>query len=247
MKKLAISFVRRAAAHAAVVLGLGLAGAAQAQTVLPPVVVTAPTTSGTNVICSGEGCAMMLQAMQSQAFFELHDYMPPIGEEGDTPINRTEFCNNLRGSKPSGCGSTSPPVPLVNISLAAYASTYGNGCGDGSWSGGIVDFIAGLLVEDYSGDPNEPMPGIHFQGACNNHDACYAGQGDRGGCDAAFYTELSGLCNLQSGAVRDTCNGFAHAYSGAVGLGGQNAYNQAGQAYQCALWHNNMENNACPK
>lgn len=247
MNKLAISSVRRAAACTAVVFGLVFAASAQAQTVMPPVTVTAPAIGGGQVICSGSGCALMLQMMQSQAYYEQHDQMPPIGEEADQPVNRTQFCNNLRNDKPDGCGSTPPPAPLVNISLAVYANQYGNGCGDGSWTGSIADFIAGHLVDNYSGQPDRPMPGINFLGACNNHDACYAGQGDRGSCDGAFYTELSSVCGAQSGEVRDICNGFAHAYSAAVSLGGQNAYNEAGAAYQCALWHDNMEDNACPK
>lgn len=247
MNKLANSFVCRIAARTAATLGFALAAAAQAQTVLPPVTVTAPTTSGGQVICRGNGCATMLQMMQSQAYYELHDQMPPLGEEGSTPIDRNAFCNNLRQQKPDDCGSSPPPAPTVNISLEAYAASYGNGCGDGSWSGDIADFIAGAFVDHYSGNPDQPMPGINFNGACNTHDACYAGQGDRGGCDGAFYTQLAGVCGQQSGQVRDICNGFAHAYSAAVSLGGQSAYDAAGAAYQCALWHDNMGDNACPR
>ncbi|HSX59955.1 MAG TPA: hypothetical protein VLF18_07130 [Tahibacter sp.] len=247
MNNAACSTIRRAIVRSLAVAGLALAASVQAQTVMPPVTVTAPTTGGGTVICSGNGCAMMLQMMQSQAYYELHDQMPPLGEESNTPIDRNTFCGNLRSQKPEGCGASPPPAPLVNISFDAFANSFGNGCGDGSWAGDIADLIAGTLVDHYSGDPNRPMSGINFTGACNVHDACYAGQGDRGGCDGGFYTQLSGVCSAQSGEVRDICNGFAHAYSAAVSLGGQDAYDQAGQAYQCALWHDNMDDNSCPR
>ncbi len=250
MNKASSGFVGNAATawgKVTLVLGLTLAAVVPvyAQVVLPPVVVTAPATGGGTVLCTGDGCANLLASMQATAYFELHDHEPPIGEPNDAPIDREEFCSNLSDEEPDDCGSTPPPAPMVNTTLGVYATQYGNGCGDGGWAASIADFIAGPFIDDYSGNPNEPMPGIHFLGSCNDHDACYAGQGNRGSCDNALYTGLSGVCGAQTGEVRDICLGFAHAYSAAVSLGGQGAYNAAGLSYQCALWHKNMENNGC--
>ncbi len=167
MNKASSGFVANAATacgRTALALGLALAAAvpAYAQVVLPPVVVTAPATDGGTVLCTGDGCANLLASMQATAYFELHDQEPPIGEPNDAPIDLEEFCSNLSDQEPDDCGSTPPPAPLVNTTLAVYATQYGSGCGDGSWAGSIADFIASAIVDDYSGDPNEPMPSIEI-------------------------------------------------------------------------------------
>ena len=223
------------------------AAAVQAQTTLPPVVVVAPSGAGSNIICRGMACASILEELQAQSWYDMQtDQQSPI-EPTDVPVDRGMFCNQLRGSKPAGCGATPAPVPLVNTTLSSYQANYANGCGDGGLFASIGSFVAEILISAYTGDPNNPMTGISFRSVCNVHDACYAAQGDRGACDSDFPTGLANICSAHSGGVRDNCNGFAHAYSAAVTFGGGSAYASAGAAYQCALWHNNMESNQCPK
>jgi hypothetical protein len=215
--------------------------------VCPPITVTGPTTAGSNILCRGMACANILQGMQAASYMslDLSDQQAPIGPE-DVPVSQTEFCRNLRTSKPVGCGITPAPVPGVNTTFQVYAAQYGNGCGDGSWSVTIANAIAQASLPGYSGNPDAPFAGISFRGACNAHDACYAGQGVRGTCDTNLYNSLAAIC-ATAGSVATTCNGYAHAFAAAVSLGGQAAYTQAYLQQQCALWHKNMETNACPK
>jgi hypothetical protein len=214
--------------------------------VCPPVVVTAPTGSGSNIICRGSACAGILASMQEATYFEMPlDQQGPI-EPTDIPVDRGLFCANLKVSKPAGCGSVAPPVPLLNTTIASYINNNANGCGDGSWSAIFGNAIAQLVLGDYSGDPNAPIAGVSFRSACNAHDACYAGQGVRDTCDTNFSNALNNICN-GTGTVAPTCRGYANAYSAAVRLGGESAYVASYVTQQCALWHKNMEQNSCPK
>lgn len=214
--------------------------------VCPPVEVRGPAGGGSNVICRGSACAGILSSMQEAAYFDMaYDQQGPI-EPTDIPVDRGQFCANLKTSKPAGCGSVAPPVPLVNTSIATFARDNANGCGDGSWSVIFGNQIAQLLLSSYSGDPNTPITGVSFRSACNAHDACYAGQGVRDTCDTNFSNALNNVCN-GTGTVAPTCRGYANAYSAAVRLGGLAPYMQSYATQQCALWHKNMEENSCQK
>lgn len=66
---------------------------------LPPVTATAPAGSGSNVLCTGEACGWVLDALSARWTENLLSQNLPLE---DLVVNKTEFCNELRK------GTTSP-------------------------------------------------------------------------------------------------------------------------------------------
>lgn len=94
------------------------------------------------------------------------------------------------------------------------------------------------------------MTGVNFRSACNQHDTCYALQSPRQTRDTAFAGKLNAICRnstLTGSPGRNTCMGFANAYSGAVRLYGNSTYQDAGHERARAVWHREMDSNPCPK
>lgn len=71
-----------------------------------------------------------------------------------------------------------------------------------------------------------------FNGACQNHDACYSESSttDRADCDNNFLAGMQAACKSAygSGADYDACNGIAHTYYEAVHVGGKPFYHGKG-------------------
>jgi hypothetical protein len=219
--------------------------------VCPPVVVTAPRLGGGNVLCYGDACAGILSQLQFQGPHEV--------EQGALPeepgVNGEAFCEELSKdeNRPDDCaadGSDVPRVPGLNTSMPAFLTLHANGCGDGSWQFEAANIVAIVTVSGYTGNPDEPLPGLQIRDVCNAHDACYAGGGAKYFCDAQFGRDLE--VALQSQYVVDS-NAYLYArnvmaaYVSAVGLFGDRAYNNAKEAFECAVWNANMEANQCER
>jgi hypothetical protein len=161
--------------------------------------------------------------------------MNPISDEYDGA-----FCTKLREEAPDDCqtGGTGPSVPGYD------PNWQGNGCGSagGGW---LESAVAGYLLGDYpqyTGDINNPLPGISFAAACNEHDACWGVGADRNTCDNAFGAALAGVCGSNA-----TCNGIAGGYRFGVGTAtGTENYDAAVAQYECAAWRHDMQQNNCP-
>jgi len=100
----------------------------------------------------------------------------------------------------------------------------------------------------YSGNLNEPYPGVSFQGSCNSHDQCWAQGGGRGTCDLQFRDSMNGACDqLGYSSASATCMGFASTYHGAVSTtnASNSAYANSVQARACAIWASDMRENSC--
>lgn len=238
-------------------LFMASAGTATAQFcpngVCPPVTVTAPRVGGGTVVCYGSDCADMLRGMQEFSHFQAEVLAIPVDSPG--AVDKSEFCNELKNKNPNGnsCpagGPTVPRVPGYGISRDQYANTMANGCGDGSAAFVAANLMARVTVTGYTGDPNQPYPGLHLQDICNAHDACYAAQAGRGACDGAFdsalETRVNDLYTRGQDPHRNALN-VARAYAAAVGLKGTSAYEKASADYRCAAWNASMDANQCPR
>lgn len=214
-----------------------------AQTTMPPVVVTAPALPSGNVLCSGNGCALLLLTMQDQIREDLATAEEPLGPDAP-PIPRNEFCQRQRAEKPASCPTSGPPaVPFVNIGLDTYQAYHTDGC-YGSWEGGIAGDLPWDLQPQFN--PNQPMSNANFGGACSAHDACYAAQLGHSFCNSTFINTLNTICS-GLGSASGQCNRFASAYVSALARSGGDAYIAHQQNTACALWHHDMEQNQCPK
>lgn len=216
--------------------------------VCPPVVVTAPRIGGGTVLCYGMDCAGILS--------QLSWTPPPLNLNeatlvDDQAVDPEAFCEGLKGQRPEDCsadGSGVPPAPGVNTSMPAFLALHANGCGDGSWQFEAANLAARFNVDGYTGNPDEPLPGLQIRDICNVHDACYAGGGDKPTCDANFGSALEERLRTQyvpDSAAYQYARNVMQAYSAAVGLFGTRAYENALNAYKCAVWNANMENNQC--
>ena len=73
--------------------------------------------------------------------------------------------------------------------------------------------------------PDEPVPGISFNTACNHHDGCYYTHAySRSTCDAIFYKELLATCNANKSNHYYACLGVATLYYLGVRIFGQPFY-----------------------
>lgn len=213
---------------------------------LPPVTVTAPRIGGGNVLCRGDGCAGMLDAMKEQINMEFLTQGLPI--QDDPPVSGQQFCNNLKALKPSGCNGSNPP-PSPGISVPGKPAWQPNGCGTGGMANWFVDLVLEVTAsQSYSGNLNSPYQGVSFQGACNSHDQCWAMGGSRGVCDLQFRDSMNTACGqLGDAGSQATCMGFASNYHGAVSTtnASNSAYANSVQGRICAIWANDMRENNC--
>ncbi len=217
--------------------------------VCPPVVVTAPRQGGGTVVCYGMDCAGILGQLSWQP-----PYLPNVDSlPEDTGVDGEEFCDQLSDQRPDGCeasGANVPWAPGINTSPEIYAAMYANGCGDGSLAFHAANLWAGQTIGGYTGNPDEPLPGLVIRDVCNLHDACYAGNGSKPACDAAFGSALEARLASQyvpGSAAYQFASDVVSAYSAAVGLLGTSAFENAASAYRCAVWNANMDANQCAR
>ena len=163
----------------------------------------------------------------------------PLGREPPFEIDRAVFCAALTSARPSNCSASTPPsTPLFD------PNWQGNGCGTDSFLTPLLQSVAGVNVDDYTGDLNNPLPGVSFVGACNTHDRCYGLGGSLASCDTQFANDLQSICN-GSGSMQSQCNTLRSRYVWAVGVGGEGAHADAQAEARCAAWHHDMEANEC--
>jgi hypothetical protein len=171
----------------------------------------------------------------------------------EVEITQEQFCQLLKQRPPSGnCSATqtAPRVPGVNQSEADFSNNPANGCGSGTVGERVANLIGPFFLEHYSGDPNSPWAGsgVSFRSACISHDICYSSAEGKVGCDDDFAEDLAGICgeNYQPGSTpMNICTGWAGQYSGLVRTQGDEAFGNAQEARQCALYHEDLKRFGC--
>lgn len=184
------------------------------------------------VICTGYQCQdALINTPGSSEWIKIHDEVPADG--GD----QTEhFCSLLRTAKPSGCGNSAPSTPMHDPNWQP------NGCGPDSFGTAVVNSIISLYPFPAGTGLNNPIIGINFKPACDVHDECYGMGFNKGDCDQQFRNNMNGICG--DGSI---CLSVASIYHDAVVSHGKSAYSRSLSELQCAAWHNDMEQNGCPK
>jgi hypothetical protein len=199
-----------------------------------------------SVLCTGSGCGPLLDSFSETYEFDLYLLLnqPSTLDETATytlAVSTEQLCKRLEEAKPKGCSSSSPPsVPGFD----PYWKP--NGCGVGGWKDAAVKLLADLGLRYFTGELDEPFPGVSFLNACNAHDRCYGLQSGKLACDGYFRLAMTRACDGGTkGDVREICYGSVSAYHAAVVNHGKAAYESAGEDYACAQWHQTMEKNKC--
>lgn len=211
-----------------------------------PMVVTGEATDGGNILCIGAACVGILNALVQESLFEQLTRLNLSGllegnSEPDLRVDRGEFCERLEDERPSGCSrSSSPSVPGLDPQWQP------NGCGVGGWRDSALSALATLALPDFTGDLDEPFPGVSFEGACNAHDACYALQMGKLSCDNLLLNEANDACESNtSNESLVICRAMASTYFSAVVQHGDSAYESNADNLACAVWHAEMGANGC--
>ncbi|KXI29436.1 hypothetical protein [Paraglaciecola hydrolytica] len=146
---------------------------------------------------------------------------------------KTNMCSKMTSNIPSSCTTFSSQYtgPYLGNGPATWSfPALTNGCG----AGGLLESTLTALatgINGFTGNLDQPLTGISFISACNNHDMCYATQGGQNSCDTAFLRNLEVICSSYSS--QGGCLDFAYTYRAAVGQAGASAYSNAGLAKQC--------------
>lgn len=165
-----------------------------------------------------------------------------ISDDPESPLTKDQICKAIKDYAPSGC-NVNNFAPAPGLPSPTQGSWAPNGCGPGGWKSDLLSaLLAGLNPLSYSGDLNHPIAGssISFEGACNDHDACYTSFTDKTSCDGTFRSDLTAVC-----AGNSTCNSFRDQYYNAVDRYGQGSYNEDRAQLQCALYGSNYHENQC--
>lgn len=198
----------------------------------PPVVVIGH--GGWSIMCRGAACIGILRGLPPQI-------EPPLNmAELDDRISQFQFCSELSQANPSPqtCDVNNPPsVPGIDPGWVS------NGCGDGSIFSDVGQEVAGLGLAGYTGNLNNPFPGVSFYGACMGHDACYGSGTLRDSCDVDFFSSLQARCS--AGSFQSGCARIAERFHTAVSTFGAAAYHAALMQRDCATWARDMEQNGC--
>lgn len=210
---------------------------------LPPITVVAPATDGTNILCQGAGCWLVLQATQG-AYADFENYLDLSLKLEPAQIDRTQFCSNLKNKQPRKCRLGSiPSTPVYDPGWQP------NGCGTGAIANAAVSsLMSSLFAGFYTLD--EPYQGVSFEEACNGHDRCYWSAGGFNQCNSAFSADMSAACSggtIAGSSPRFVCENFAAVYRAAVSTDtfGADAYDEAQRALTCAGWYQAMVMNRC--
>jgi len=155
---------------------------------------------------------------------------------------KTNMCSKMTSKIPSSCSAFSPPPRATGNKLNSSPLAWSfppltNGCGAGSLGEVIATKVASG-THGFTGNLDQPLPGISFISACNSHDICYGKQDDKNRCDGDFLDDMQTICGSNS-----QCNDFAYAYRGAVGVGGSDAYQEAGKVKQCKNFKDDFARN----
>lgn len=211
-----------------------------------PMIVTATATDGGDILCFRSGCEGILGGLLQDSLFEQMRLMNMQGLldsdfEPELHVERSEFCERLKDSRPQGCSKSSPPsVPALDPRWQP------NGCGVGGWQDVALGLIAGLALPEFTGELDAPFPGVSFLGACNRHDQCYGIQLDKYSCDGRFREDMADACAGSTlGTALEICFSAGSAYHLAVTAHGDTAYESAGAKWECARWHLEMKINGC--
>ena len=198
-----------------------------------------------SILCTGDGCGALLDSLVSYEFdlYLLLNQPSTLDETAryTLAVSTEQLCERLEDAKPKGCSSSGPPsVPGFD----PYWQP--NGCGVGGWRDILLARLAGVALPTFTGDLDEPFPGVSFESACNDHDLCYGVQAPQYQCDNLFYAGMQVACETNTAnATRTLCMSTAAIYFGTVAQHGESSYESAGQDRACAIWHQEMEANGC--
>ena len=120
-------------------------------------------------------------------------------------------------------------VPICNVAGPMYALAHRSASDPRSY----VSFKSGPRFPGSScgpeGDPNNfpnEFSGQSIEGACQNHDKCYADcSKSKSQCDTQFYHDIRRACFNDGSAV--ACNLASLGYYAAVALKGRDAFDKA--------------------
>ena len=210
---------------------------------LPPIKVVAPATDGTNILCQGSGCWLVLLATEG-AYAGFDNYLDMATLLEPALIDRKLFCSNLKGKQPRKCRLGSiPSTPVYDPGWQP------NGCGTGAIANAAVSSLMSSMFDGfYSLD--EPYQGVSFAAACDAHDRCFASAGGFYRCNDAFSIAMADACNggtIAGSSAASVCSNYAAAYRAAVSTDefGRDAYTAASKLLTCAAWHQAMKMNRC--
>ena len=161
-------------------------------------------------------------------------------EGGGDRLTKEQFCAEMKAHPPEDCDVDNPPS-----SPGFDPGWTSNGCGDGSFKSAFAAAVGRLVLPDFGGELDNPLPGISFLGACAFHDRCYTTKISKASCDKSFFSQMELSCGSGSNTYGDQCQDIAAAYFGVVGVEGDDAYAQAQQERECAAWAEDMEANKC--
>jgi hypothetical protein len=205
-----------------------------AQETLPTITVTAST---------GESMSVPVFLIDGGVVpVRLNTDFASISDDPESTFSKTQICKAIKDNAPSGCNvnNFSPAPGIPSPTQGTWAP---NGCGPGGWKNDLISaLLAGLNPLSYSGDLNHPISNspTSFEGACNNHDACYTSSNSKQTCDNNFWDGLTAVCTGNS-----TCNSFRDQYSLAVNVAGQGSYDADQEQLQCAQYGSNYAENQC--
>lgn len=149
----------------------------------------------------------------------------------DNPLIAT--CNSLRNRAAQiGCDTSNPP-PAPGFPSPTRGSWAPNGCGDDSWLSNVARQIHDL---------DNPLPGVSFRKACDDHDRCYH-LWEKKGCDGQLARDLSEVCSKASDAV--ACLNVATLYTDAVVVKGQAAWESDHLNMECAKISQKLRDGDC--
>lgn len=211
---------------------------AQAQTNLPGVTVTA---DGWPILCAGSDCAYLIDTWKNP-----RTNQTPMGGGGSISLTHDEFCEKLENRAPDQCDAEDPPsVPFVDPGWE------GNGCGTGGWADSLITILAHQYgTSGFTGNLDEPMDGVSFLNACNDHDQCYfgtpIGTRSKSYCDNTLFEALGSVCAAAASYQQSNCEDIAFQYRGALGTAASDeAWEEDHDAMICALYAKDMDRNGC--
>lgn len=188
-------------------------------------------------------CVYMSPISSSLMFTAPPNPYPPIvsGVSEDFEV-LVATCESLQDrANQIGCDVNNPP-PAPYYPSPTLGQYQPNGCGIGNWFDEIGAHIVGLDVEGYTGDLDNPLPGVSFRAACDGHDACYH-TGFKHRCDNTFAQELSRICSTASAATG--CVMIAGRYTTAVDDFGQFAHTSDQLVMECAKIAKDLNDGNC--
>lgn len=167
------------------------------------------TASGPNVeeqpvACLSAACASHVEADAS----ERSPSAPVSAGNQIVEVDKTTFCSALSRANPDArsCSASAPPS-----SPEFDPRWQSDGCITDTHADAVVASL--LSADDESsgivGNPDAPLPGVSFNGACRSHARCYGTAEDRQSCDEKFLVALEDACNAASPTYHAACRELA--------------------------------------